>query len=841
MPATDSPAHLKGSLSRILRLLLSRRRTTVRHHPRPKITFVNPRALDHTRLPIEIWLLIIREATYLSPDPLDTGDDLSFLQTRSLRLTAYQASMQMKHSLSLVSKRWGALVKPYLYEFVWISRSVQAKALAHTLLIEFVDGRGSSGRFVRRLHIETPMLERCSPADLQTILEYSPQLAVYADHHSIQRSRYDTPIDPRCSPERLLSLLAHPKNELRRLSWTSYDDVPFIQRMYPLQDMRTRHLEYLELSSCSPTFSALFSDSPDLAALAAMDVRLPELKSLKVTLDNNMFAVLASWEMPSLLNLSVVSADFSYTGAGFYRFFDAHGKALRQLELGHSSSLIEKHYLTTPQHLARRLPTDERFSLARWCPNLRELICSADAEWHWESPDWIAPHVLLPCHPRLEMIAIRDIDARIVDALDMSAASDAAFFPLFEQMASLLRREAFPCLKYVRDMSVESSRMRNERPLPAVIDFWTRVLVECKVNRVWLEDHAGMNITARTTPSRYTFYILVYGDHLEQLVLSGQLFNGGSRSSSPTRSASPDEAKWPVDDDDAALFDSDLAAEKHTAVQHGDESIGMGPGRTGVKGVIRDRNEAAARDCDQRARDAAELARRMEKASLGGKTFLEEERERAWEKAAREGVRVPGGVRKGRFGHLREVGMRGFVPAVEEEDRSVWVVVHIYDGSLDRCDTLDDTLVRLARAHPETKFIRCRAAAIGFASTPSTSAQRAARAPVSTFLSRSSRAPGNVDDEDDPYGDDVEEKGADDEEEEEEEDNVDTDMLPTMLVYRAGELVHNWVRVDWEAGQAGIEDLLQRNHIIQPERVGSDDVGLDDEDELVFSRWDDDS
>lgn len=35
-------------------------------------------------------------------------------------------------------------------------------------------------------------------------------------------------------------------------------------------------------------------------------------------------------------------------------------------------------------------------------------------------------------------------------------------------------------------------------------------------------------------------------------------------------------------------------------------------------------------------------------------------------------------------------------------------------------------------------------------------------------------------------------------------------MLPTMLVYRAGELVHNWVRVDWEAGKAGVEELLQR-------------------------------
>lgn len=35
-------------------------------------------------------------------------------------------------------------------------------------------------------------------------------------------------------------------------------------------------------------------------------------------------------------------------------------------------------------------------------------------------------------------------------------------------------------------------------------------------------------------------------------------------------------------------------------------------------------------------------------------------------------------------------------------------------------------------------------------------------------------------------------------------------MLPTILVYRSGQLVHNWVRVDWEAGLLGIDELLER-------------------------------
>ena len=79
----------------------------------------------------------------------------------------------------------------------------------------------------------------------------------------------------------------------------------------------------------------------------------------------------------------------------------------------------------------------------------------------------------------------------------------------------------------------------------------------------------------------------------------------------------------------------------------------------------------------------------MEKASLTGRTWAEEERERLEEKARKEGVSVAELVGKGeaekttrargKFGHLREVGLAGYVQAVENEDRQVWVVVHIYD------------------------------------------------------------------------------------------------------------------------------------------------------------------
>jgi hypothetical protein len=157
------------------------------------------------------------------------------------------------------------------------------------------------------------------------------------------------------------------------------------------------------------------------------------------------------------------------------------------------------------------------------------------------------------------------------------------------------------------------------------------------------------------------------GDHLEQLVLSGELFRGPDRSSSPPRSASSGSDDNGLDSEYDRLWNKQIDEQVETQ-PHQVDSIGMGPGRTGVKGVIRDRNEAAARERSRKAEELVELAARMERANLGGMTFLEEQ----------DGSVTLDRRQRGRFGHLREVGLEGFVPAVEE-DQNVWVVVHIYD------------------------------------------------------------------------------------------------------------------------------------------------------------------
>lgn len=341
-----------------------------------------------------------------------------------------------------------------------------------------------------------------------------------------------------------------------------------------------------------------------------------------------------------------------------------------------------------------------------------------------------------------------------------------------------------------------------------------------------------------------------YAD-VEALVLSGELFNGASRSSSPSRSviAEDEDRGWHDDEYIAAKqkeynekgLDYDSDAERRHMIKSKEQqeiqlqqSIGMGPGRTGVKGVIRDRDEAAQIQREKKMKEMEELKQKMEGMNLGGKTFFEEE----WEKILkgekadklvtvdfeklRERMETFGGKRQGKFGHLREVGLNGFLSALEKEDESVWVVVHLYDPvsdfyshsaplifrkSLDRCYLIDEKLARLAREFPDVKFLRARAAALGFASLKTNKQQ--------SGFTRLKQL--REDNEDDPYADD--EKDAEYEEDDEtddfRDDDVDLDMLPTMLVYRSGDLVHNWVRVDWEAGDAGLEEHLEKSVLIE--------------------------
>ncbi|PWZ02118.1 thioredoxin-like protein [Testicularia cyperi] len=162
------------------------------------------------------------------------------------------------------------------------------------------------------------------------------------------------------------------------------------------------------------------------------------------------------------------------------------------------------------------------------------------------------------------------------------------------------------------------------------------------------------------------------------------------------------------------------------------------------------------------------------------------------------------------FGHLREVDERGYVSAIDSEDPHVSVVIHIYSKAVEECNILTHTLASLARQYPRTKFLQVQAAAIGFG--------------------RSNSSP-RLNNEDD-----------DEEEVEEEYDELNPrtlEVLPTLLVYRAGTLVANLVRVDlddrWKRGsEQNIRDILADYNALGPAHGSSPAPvlgGLDHEDD----------
>ncbi|BEJ12119.1 hypothetical protein CspHIS471_0205790 [Cutaneotrichosporon sp. HIS471] len=203
--------------------------------------------------------------------------------------------------------------------------------------------------------------------------------------------------------------------------------------------------------------------------------------------------------------------------------------------------------------------------------------------------------------------------------------------------------------------------------------------------------------------------------------------------------------------------------------------------QTGPKGV-RDDARAAAAAARQRTADAIKLTRaEQERRAIVAPSFREEEARRALEALQMESEDEFEVLRRKRIAAfkrstVREVDRTSYVGAVE---RRGWVLVAIYEPDMSRCDAL---LAALPTAG--VPAVRARATRIGF-----------------SLLSDDTRVDYDSDDD---------------------EVRADPDVLPTLLVYRDGELKHNWVRVDLEPMYAaGLGALLESEGV----------TGLRDDDE----------
>ncbi|KDQ49340.1 hypothetical protein JAAARDRAFT_143600 [Jaapia argillacea MUCL 33604] len=362
--------------------------------------------------------------------------------------------MRTKYSIALVNKQWHSCVLRYLYETIWISRSSQAKVLAKTLASQGMEWKPRCGHHIRHLHIDTPFFDRCPLLALYIILQHSPFLVVFMDHQSVGWST-------------VFELLTRPGNRIRQLLWTSYDERPFhLDILSPLLSQPIL-LEYLEISSSVPNTA---TTHPDMTR--PIYIILPHLRTLKVTLDNATLSVLTAWDLPSLTHLSIISADFSYAGHGFQAFLERHGVKIIQLELGYGLSHANYH-LNDPHPLGREIST----RMAEWCPHLKQFICDPDLDHGWQPPNWIPGHLFLHSHPTLTLIGLRDFDQCLHVSSPTSLSDNLS--SVLEQVCSLLAPEAFPNLRFFQ----------------AMVKFWSSVRQICGSRGVWLEDHAGVNIT----------------------------------------------------------------------------------------------------------------------------------------------------------------------------------------------------------------------------------------------------------------------------------------------------------------------------------------------------------
>ncbi|GAA6006928.1 hypothetical protein JCM11491_001444 [Sporobolomyces phaffii] len=259
------------------------------------------------------------------------------------------------------------------------------------------------------------------------------------------------------------------------------------------------------------------------------------------------------------------------------------------------------------------------------------------------------------------------------------------------------------------------------------------------------------------------------------------------RSTSPVRSRSSSNASSRSEDDNDgqprfSAVDPDPPSNRDPAPLR---SGGKGSSNTGVKGVRADyreyqQSQAQSRDGD----DAKALAKQMGKKLMISLEDDDEDDDSHDQRSARaidedqaaldryrqqrlrelqgsgeRGLNSLGGEKKV-FGHLREIGVEQFLNAVEGETDDVAVVLHLYEPDLLPCIVLNSHLTALSRKYPHTKFLRALASELDFM-----------------------------------------------------QQDPEDETLPTVLVYRGGELETTWVRFDLELEGQGLESRDAREQV----------------------------
>ncbi|KAG0311945.1 hypothetical protein BGZ97_011546 [Linnemannia gamsii] len=179
----------------------------------------------------------------------------------------------------------------------------------------------------------------------------------------------------------------------------------------------------------------------------------------------------------------------------------------------------------------------------------------------------------------------------------------------------------------------------------------------------------------------------------------------------------------------------------------------------------RERREKKAQgllDKDDEADAEKEDAEDAEEKAILDRIRINRLKDMSWA-AQKNAAGGPGGAGgKKVFGSLMEMNAAQYVSAIDSEKKDVTVVIHIYSEFNPASKKLDGCLIHLAGRYATTKFIRIKAREVDF----------------------------------------------------------DEEVCPTVLVYRAGDLIANLVMISYELSDdfdsAELEELLTKNRVISP-------------------------
>ncbi|KAK0089987.1 hypothetical protein PV325_004120 [Microctonus aethiopoides] len=151
---------------------------------------------------------------------------------------------------------------------------------------------------------------------------------------------------------------------------------------------------------------------------------------------------------------------------------------------------------------------------------------------------------------------------------------------------------------------------------------------------------------------------------------------------------------------------------------------------TGPKGVIRDWQRFKQLESEKRIVQEQERLELMKKLSLTCRSTLDDEKEKLQEtdpellellddeylfEYQRQRMKeMLAKANKLRFGNLINLSNgNDFLKAIDNEDKSVTIIVHIYEKNVAGCEAMNGSLITLAQEYPHVKFCRILGSSAG--------------------------------------------------------------------------------------------------------------------------------